>query len=77
MQESYLQFEFLSSYLAELSLIDYACIQYPPSIIAASAVFLARFTLDTNANPWVIIHSFLQEKYVIYKPKFKLNIEFC
>ncbi|KMZ74494.1 Cyclin A-like protein [Zostera marina] len=50
--ESYLQFEFLSSYLAELSLIDYACIQYPPSIIAASAVFLARFTLDTNANPW-------------------------
>ncbi|CAL9118746.1 unnamed protein product [Musa textilis] len=49
---SNLQFEFLGSYLAELSLLDYGCVQFLPSVIAASAVFVARFTLDPKSNPW-------------------------
>ena len=52
-QYSNLQFEFLGSYLAELSLLDYGCVQFLPSVVAASAVFVARFTLDPKSNPWV------------------------
>jgi len=42
---------FLSSYLAELSLQEYSFIQYPPSLVAAAAVFLALRTL--GREPWV------------------------
>lgn len=48
-----MQFEPLSSYLAELSLLDYGCLRLLPSVIAASSVFLAIFTLDPNMHPWV------------------------
>ncbi|KMZ74609.1 Cyclin A-like protein [Zostera marina] len=44
--------EFLSSYLAELSLLEYNCVQFLPSVIAASAVFLARLTINPIFNPW-------------------------
>ncbi|KAF3526030.1 hypothetical protein F2Q69_00046495 [Brassica cretica] len=40
-QESLLQIEFLCCYLSELSLLDYSCIKFLPSLLAASAVFLA------------------------------------
>lgn len=40
----------LSSYLAELSLLDYEALQFLPSEIAASAVLLAQYSLS-NA-PW-------------------------
>ncbi|CAL9081896.1 unnamed protein product, partial [Musa textilis] len=43
---------FLASYLAELSLVDYGCVQFLPSMIAASAVFVARFTLNPKGHPW-------------------------
>ncbi|KMZ70808.1 Cyclin A-like protein [Zostera marina] len=46
------QLEFLTDYLAELSLLDYSCIRYPPSMIAASAVFLARLNLQPDSDPW-------------------------
>ncbi|KAK8938315.1 Cyclin-A3-1 [Platanthera guangdongensis] len=46
------QTEFLASYLAELSLLDYECIRFLPSMVAASVVFLARFTVNTNIHPW-------------------------
>ncbi|CAD5194758.1 unnamed protein product [Musa acuminata subsp. malaccensis] len=46
------QLEFLASYLAELSLVDYGCVQFLPSVIAASAVFVARFTLNPKSHPW-------------------------
>ncbi|KAJ8464266.1 hypothetical protein OPV22_026818 [Ensete ventricosum] len=46
------QLEFLASYLAELSLIDYGCARFLPSVIAASAVFVARFTLNPKSHPW-------------------------
>ncbi|KAL6873705.1 hypothetical protein ACP4OV_013787 [Aristida adscensionis] len=47
-----LSLEFLGSYLAELSLLDYGCLRFLPSVVAASAVFLARLTLDPNTHPW-------------------------
>ncbi|XP_078177977.1 cyclin-A3-1-like [Carex rostrata] len=47
-----LALEFLAYYLAELSLIDYGCIKFLPSVVAASAVYLARFTIDPSNHPW-------------------------
>ncbi|ESW08720.1 hypothetical protein PHAVU_009G069100 [Phaseolus vulgaris] len=47
-----LLFEFLSCYLAELSLMDYDCLRILPSIVAASAVFLARFIISPEVHPW-------------------------
>ncbi|GMH05862.1 hypothetical protein Nepgr_007702 [Nepenthes gracilis] len=48
-----LKFEFLGCYLAELSLLGYGCVHLLPSMIAASAIFLARFTLRPKMHPWV------------------------
>ncbi|CAN6304337.1 unnamed protein product [Urochloa humidicola] len=47
-----LPLEFLASYLAELSLLDYGLIRFLPSLIAASVVFVARLTLDPHTHPW-------------------------
>nr|CAD1837880.1 unnamed protein product [Ananas comosus var. bracteatus] len=44
--------EFLGNYLAELSLVDYGCVRFLPSVIAASSVFLARFTINPRSQPW-------------------------
>ncbi|KAF3779418.1 hypothetical protein EJ110_NYTH41149 [Nymphaea thermarum] len=38
--------EFLANYLAELTLLDYGFLKFFPSRIAASAVLLAKWTLD-------------------------------
>ncbi|XP_062178887.1 cyclin-A2-1-like [Phragmites australis] len=43
---------FLANYLAELTLIDYGFLKFLPSIVAASAVFLASWTLDQADLPW-------------------------
>ncbi|KAF9675839.1 hypothetical protein SADUNF_Sadunf09G0075000 [Salix dunnii] len=51
-QSSDLQFEFLSCYLAELSLLEYGCMRFLPSVIAASAVFLSSFTIQPQMHPW-------------------------
>ncbi|XP_008787130.2 cyclin-A3-1-like [Phoenix dactylifera] len=59
-----LQLEFLSNYLAELSLVDYGCVRFLPSVIAASAVFIARFTIDPKAHPW----SLSLQQQTGYKP---------
>ncbi|RHN70336.1 putative cyclin [Medicago truncatula] len=61
---SNLQFEFLSNYLAELSLLDYACVRFLPSLVAASITLLARFIVWPKTYPWP---SALQE-YSGYKP---------
>uniref|UniRef100_A0A453HEI7 Cyclin-like domain-containing protein n=1 Tax=Aegilops tauschii subsp. strangulata TaxID=200361 RepID=A0A453HEI7_AEGTS len=45
--------EFMGSYLTELSLLDYGCVRFLPSAVAASAVFVARLTLNPDSNPWV------------------------
>ncbi|GAB2275580.1 hypothetical protein Dimus_010339 [Dionaea muscipula] len=55
--------EYLANYLAELTLIDYSFLKYLPSLIAASAVFVARWTLDQSAHPW----NPTMEYYTCYK----------
>lgn len=52
-QTSSLDLEFLAYYLAELSLLDYECIKFLPSMVAASVMFLSRFTLKPEQHPWV------------------------
>lgn len=47
-----IELEFLASYLAELTLIEYCFLKFLPSLIAASAVFLAKWTLDQSDHPW-------------------------
>ncbi|KAL8487597.1 hypothetical protein ACS0TY_024061 [Phlomoides rotata] len=49
---SSLQLEFLGYYLAELSLLEYGCIKFLPSMVAASVMFLSRFTLKPQQHPW-------------------------
>ncbi|GJX20821.1 G2/mitotic-specific cyclin C13-1-like protein [Tanacetum coccineum] len=47
-----LQLGFLSYYLAELSLLEYGCIKFLPSMVAASVTFLAKFMLKPKSHPW-------------------------
>ncbi|XP_058724829.1 cyclin-A2-2-like isoform X2 [Vicia villosa] len=49
---AYPELEFMANYLAELALVEYSLLQYRPSKIAASAVFLARWTLGQSEHPW-------------------------
>lgn len=53
MQVPLIELEFLANYLAELTLLEYTFLRFLPSLIAASAVFLARWTLDQTDHPWV------------------------
>ncbi|KAH1114217.1 hypothetical protein J1N35_007595 [Gossypium stocksii] len=48
-----LHFECMANYIAQLSLVEYTMLRYVPSIIAASAAFLARFLLSPLEQPWV------------------------
>ncbi|CAA6665729.1 unnamed protein product [Spirodela intermedia] len=47
-----LHLEFLANYVAELSLLEYSFLSFSPSIIAASAIFLAKFILLPTKRPW-------------------------
>ncbi|CAL9022480.1 unnamed protein product [Prunus brigantina] len=58
------QLEFLSCYLVELSLLDYSCVQFLPSVVAASAIFLSRFTIQPEVHPW----SLALQSYSGYRP---------
>jgi len=53
LQNQSLEMEFLANYLTELTLMDYPFLKFLPSIIAASAVFLAKWTLNQSSHPWV------------------------
>ncbi|KAL8244768.1 hypothetical protein R6Q59_011026 [Mikania micrantha] len=46
------ELEHLAKYLAELTLTEYSFLKFLPSLIAASAVFLAKWTLDQVEHPW-------------------------
>ncbi|KAL8172047.1 hypothetical protein V2J09_023851, partial [Rumex salicifolius] len=70
LKSSNLKLEFLGYYLAELSLLDYGCIKFLPSLIAASVIFLAKFTINPKKHPW---NSALQ-KYSGYSPS---DLEHC
>ncbi|KAL5574638.1 hypothetical protein UlMin_016337 [Ulmus minor] len=58
-----LELEYLANYLAELTLLEYGFLNFLPSIIAASAVFLSRWTLDQSNHPW----NTTLEHYTCYK----------
>ncbi|XP_022959817.1 cyclin-A2-4-like [Cucurbita moschata] len=47
-----LELECLANYLAELTLVDYGFLNFLPSVIAASAVFLSKWSLDQSSHPW-------------------------
>ncbi|CAH1439602.1 unnamed protein product [Lactuca virosa] len=47
-----MQLECLASYISELSLLEYNMLCYAPSLVAASAIFLARFVLVPSKKPW-------------------------
>ncbi|KAG4147247.1 hypothetical protein ERO13_D05G210300v2 [Gossypium hirsutum] len=51
-KDSSLQLECLGCYLAELSLLDYGCVKFLPSMVAASVIFLARFIIQPKMHPW-------------------------
>ncbi|KAJ6797188.1 putative cyclin-A1-1 [Iris pallida] len=59
-----LQLEFLASYLAELSLLEYTMLCYSPSLVAAAAIFLAKFMLQPSKHPW----NATLGHYTLYKP---------
>ncbi|XP_059453702.1 cyclin-A1-1-like [Corylus avellana] len=59
-----LQLECLANYIAELSLLEYSMLCHAPSLIAASAIFLAQYILYPAKRPW---NSTLQH-YTRYKP---------
>ncbi|KAL1214570.1 Cyclin-A1-2 [Cardamine amara subsp. amara] len=65
-----LQFECVASYLTELSLLDYAMLRYSPSLVSASAVFLALYILHPSRKPW----NATLEHYTRYKAK---HLEAC
>ncbi|OIV97752.1 hypothetical protein TanjilG_12509 [Lupinus angustifolius] len=46
------ELEFMANYFAELTLVDYSFLKFLPSLVAASAVFLARWTLNQSEHPW-------------------------
>ncbi|XP_039023950.1 putative cyclin-A3-1 [Hibiscus syriacus] len=66
-QEDYkassLQLEFLGCYLAELSLLEYGCVKFLPSRVAASVLFLASFIIQPKRHPW----SSAMQEYSGYK----------
>ncbi|XP_056850151.1 cyclin-A2-4-like isoform X2 [Raphanus sativus] len=57
------EMEFLANYLTELTLIECQFLKYLPSVIAASAVFLARWTINQSSHPW----NATLEHYTTYK----------
>ncbi|CAN1268650.1 CYCA1-1 [Linum perenne] len=59
-----MQLECLANYISELSLLEYNMLCYPPSVVAASSIFLAKFILFPLKKPW---NSTLQH-YTLYQP---------
>ncbi|PWA78182.1 Cyclin A/B/D/E [Artemisia annua] len=46
------ELEYLANYLSELTLTEYSFLKFRPSLVAASAVYLAKWTLDQIEHPW-------------------------
>lgn len=64
MQAPIIELEFLANYLTELTQTEYGFLKFLPSLIAASAVYLAKWTLDQDEDPWVSVY--LQNIYTSY-----------
>ncbi|TVU50348.1 hypothetical protein EJB05_01717 [Eragrostis curvula] len=63
-EDESMNLELLANYVAELSLLEYNLLSYRPSLIASSAVFLAKFILQPTKKPW----NFALARYTRYKP---------
>ncbi|XP_044475153.1 cyclin-A1-1-like [Mangifera indica] len=59
-----MQLECLANYIAELSLPEYSMLCFAPSLIAASAIFLAKYILFPSKRPW----SSTLQHYTLYQP---------
>ncbi|CAN8233437.1 unnamed protein product [Cochlearia groenlandica] len=46
------EIEFLANYLTELTLMEYELLKFLPWMIAASAVFVAKWTMNQSNHPW-------------------------
>ncbi len=77
MQAPSLSLEFLGNFLAELTLMEYSFLPYLPSLIAASAVFMAKLTLDSSRHPWVCIRKFILFQVVSIQDKLQFSIYLC
>ncbi|KAI9073984.1 hypothetical protein K1719_044048 [Acacia pycnantha] len=65
------ELEFLANYLTELTLVEYSFLKFLPSLVAASAIFLARWTLNQSEHPW----NPTLEHYTSYKaPQLKASV---
>ncbi|KAJ0869110.1 putative cyclin domain-containing protein [Helianthus annuus] len=42
----------VGDFLAELSLIEYRCLEFVPSMGVAAVTFLSRFTVRQSSHPW-------------------------
>ena len=63
-----LQLENMAFFYAELSLVQYTTLLYPPSVIAAAAVYTARCTLNMSPR-WTHVlehHTGLAEPQLLY-----------
>ncbi|KAK9743487.1 hypothetical protein RND81_03G242800 [Saponaria officinalis] len=67
---SSIQLECFANYVAELSLLEYHMLQYAPSLIAASAVFLTKYILSPSYKPW----NSTMRHYTLYEPS---DLEEC
>ncbi|XP_076926172.1 cyclin-A2-1-like [Bidens hawaiensis] len=66
-----IELEFLANYIAELTQTEYSFIKFLPSLIAASSVYLAKWTLDQDEDPW----NATLEYYTNYKaPELKATV---
>ncbi|KAK6939909.1 Cyclin, C-terminal domain [Dillenia turbinata] len=65
---SLLQLECLANYIAELSLLEYSMLCYAPSLIAASAIFVAKYILLPSRSPWnsTLLHYTLYQSTDLY-----------
>ncbi|PWA86600.1 cyclin-dependent kinase 3,2 [Artemisia annua] len=72
LQAPNMQLEFVSYYLAELSLLEYGCIKFLPSMVAASVTFLSRFMLKPKSYPWGIEASHMLER--VYSSYLELDL---
>ncbi|KAG2325962.1 hypothetical protein Bca52824_008690 [Brassica carinata] len=57
------EIEFLANYLTELTLIECQFLKFLPSVKAASAVYLAKWTMNQSSHPW----NATMEHYTAYK----------
>ena len=67
-----MQLECMANYIAELSLLEYTMLSHSPSLVAASAIFLAKYILDPTRRPWVCICTLSRQSLLL-----RINVVKC